>query len=76
MVPSSAASDDPMRPAIMSDASTGASSRVSESDTTEATNPSAWKRANPRYVWSAITIPVNIAVRPTIGIESTPTRTI
>ncbi len=76
IVPSSAASDEPTRPAIMSEASTGASSRVSESETTDATNPSAWKRSKPRYVCSAITIPVNIEVRPTTGSESTPTRTI
>ena len=65
-----------MRPAIISADSTGASSRVSDSETTEATKPSAWNRSKPRYVCSAITMPVNMAVSPTTGSESTPTRTI
>ena len=47
MVPISAAIEAPMRPATMSPARTGPSSRVTDSTTTVATVSSAEKRAKP-----------------------------
>ena len=76
IVPSSAAMALPTRPVTMRAVSTGESSRVKESATTLPTKFSAWNRAKPLYVWSAMTMPVKRVVRNTTGIESTPTRTI
>jgi len=71
MVPISAAMAAPIRPATMSEAMTGPSSRVTASATTSAIapSPSAEKRANPVWNWSARTMPVKSAVRPTTGSE-------
>ena len=76
MVPISAAMEDPTRPVTIRPTSTGESSRTIESETTLATKLSACTRRNPLYVCSAMTIPVNMVVRNTTGIESIPTRTI
>ncbi len=69
MVPISAAMAAPMRPATISPAITGPSSRVTDSTTTVATALSAEKRAKPVCVCSASTMPVKIAVKPTTGSE-------
>ena len=69
IVPISAAIEAPMRPATISPASTGPSSRVIESTTTIATAPSAWKRAKPEWLCSASTMPENTAVSATTGSE-------
>jgi len=61
--------DAPTRPATISPASTGASSRVIASETTPATAPSAEKRAKPVWLWSASTMPLNSVVSATTGSE-------
>jgi hypothetical protein len=69
MVPSSAAMAAETRPATMSPASTGPSSRVMPRATIEATMLSALKRLPPIQICSASTPPVKKAVRPTTGSE-------
>ncbi len=67
MVPISAAIAAPTRPATISPASTGPSSRVTDSTTRLATALSAEKRARPVEDCSASTMPVKIAVSATTG---------
>ena len=67
---------EPARPATMSPESTAASSRTIDSATSEPTKVSALKRDSTVNVWSARTMPVNMVVRKTTGIESNPTLTI
>ncbi len=69
MVPSSAAMAAPTRPATIRPASTGPSSRVSETTTMVGMALSAWKREKPVKLCSASTMPVKTAVRPTTGRE-------
>ncbi len=67
MVPISAAIAAPTRPATISPASTGPSSRVIDSTTSEATALSAENRDSPIEDCSASTMPVNTAVNATTG---------
>ena len=69
MVPISAAMAAETRPAIISPASTGPSSRVMPSATMEETRFSALKREEPIQICSASTPPVKNAVRPMTGSE-------
>ena len=67
---------EPARPATMSPESTAESSRTIDRATSEPTKLSALKRRSTVKVWSASTMPVNMAVSSTTGIELTPTFTI
>ncbi len=67
MVPISAAIAAPTRPATISPASTGPSSRTTDSTTMLATALSALNRENPVKDCSAITMPLNTAVSATTG---------
>ena len=69
IVPISAAIEAPTRPATISPASTGPSSRVIDRTTIVATALCASKREKPVWLCSASTMPVKIAVSPTTGSE-------
>ena len=74
--PSSDAMPEPTRPATINAASTGPSSRTSETDTSDPVNPIAPKVVSVDAIWRVRTAPVKKPVSMMMVSEPTPTRSI